>query len=185
MPSDITPWIPALASLGGVLIGSVASLYGSMIGQWMGLKREREAREHEAERSRMRVWNEFQLKTLMELQDALDKMIRSGFRVANVSGQVAHGKMTMEQAIKCEAAFHVVRNQTLKLTVRVEDEQVRALSGNLCTLAEQMKQLGIKFVDRKTYDVSELNSIYADARRQFAGANEKIGDIIRGSQRPG
>jgi tellurite resistance protein len=70
----------------------------------------------------MRQWSEFQVKTLIELQDALDKVIRAAFRVANISGQVANGEMSMEQAIKSEAAFHVMRNQALKLTLLAEPD---------------------------------------------------------------
>jgi tellurite resistance protein len=52
----------------------------------------------------------------------LDKVIRAAFRVANISGQVANGEMSMEQAIKSEAAFHVMRNQALKLTLLAEPD---------------------------------------------------------------
>lgn len=165
------------------LLGSGIALLGSVIGQWMMLQREREAREHEAERTRQGRWNDFQLKTLIELQDGLEKLVRAAFHVSNVSGQVAIGKDSMERAIKCEAAFHAIRNHALKLIVRVEDEEVRARSDDLCSFAEEIKQVGIRFVQNKSYDVSVLNSMHADSRRRFVAANDRIGEIIRGSQR--
>jgi hypothetical protein len=185
MPGEIQPWISVAGPIVGVLLGSGIALVGGVIGQWMMLQREREAREHEADRARQGRWNDFQLKTLIELQDGLEKLVRATFRVSNVSGQVAIGKDSMERAIKCEAAFHAIRNHALKLIVRVEDAEVRALSDDLCSYAEEIKQVGIRFVQNKSYDVGLLNSMHADSRRRFSATNARIGEIIRGSQRLG
>jgi hypothetical protein len=181
MPGETQPWITVAGSIIGVVVGSGIALLGGVIGQWMMLQREREAREHEAERARQGRWNDFQLKTLIDLQDGLEKLVRAAFHVSNVSGQVAIGKESTERAIKCEAAFHAVRNHALKLIVRVEDEDVRARSDDVCTFAEEIKQVGIRFVQNHSYDVSLLNSMHADSRRRFAAVNDRIGKIIRGS----
>lgn len=61
---------------------------------------------------------------------------------------------------------------------------MRTLSRDLCTLVEEIKQLGVIFTETNMYDVSKLNSMYADSRRRFAKTNDRIGEIIPGSQRP-
>ncbi len=184
MAVEANPWIPVVGTLGGALFGGVVSFLGGIIGQWMTLKREREAREHEIEISKRSLWQEFQVKTLINLQDALDRMNRASFRTADLAGKVAQGIIPMERAIESEAAYHSARNRAIKLMARIEDSHVRTLSSELCALAEEIKTLGIMFVDKHRYDTTLLNSKYADLNRKFAEANDRIGDAIRGSHRP-
>ncbi len=184
MAAEVNPWVPVLGTLGGALLGGLASFLGGVIGQWMTLKRERESREHDLEKSRERLWEEFQVKTLIDLQDALDGMNRACFRMANLAGQVAQGNYPMERAIKAEAAYHTARNRALKLMVRIEDKGVRALATELCSVVDEIRQLGISFVACNRYDVRSLNSAYAESTSKFAEANDRIGEVIRGSHRP-
>lgn len=183
MAVEVNPWIPVVGTLGGTLFGGLVSFIGGIIGQWMSLKREREAREHEFERSKRSLWHEFQVKTLINLQDALDRLNRASFRTADLAGKVAQGSIPMERAIESEAAYHADRNRAIKLVARVEDTHVRTLSGELCALAEEIKTLGVIFVNEHRYDTTLLNSKYADSNRKFAEANDRIGDAIRGSHR--
>lgn len=65
--SQWTAWAPVLASL---ITGSLTILAVVLVQAWT-TRREREARERDAIQKENHRWDEFKLKTLVELQDTL------------------------------------------------------------------------------------------------------------------
>lgn len=184
MVVELNAWVPVVGTLGGAFLGGTASFIGSIVGQWMTSKREREARVDEADAERRRQWQEFQGRTLMDLQVALDRTVRISFRTADLAGKAAQGMTPMDQAIRAEAAYHAARNRALILASRVEEVSAREGARALCDLAEGIKTVGVSFAVHKEYDVDRLSTRYAAARRKFVEVNDLIGEVLRLAHRP-
>ncbi|MBV8312387.1 MAG: hypothetical protein JO344_18545, partial [Planctomycetaceae bacterium] len=75
--ADVSPWLQTV-------IGGVMTLAGGALTHWMTLRRERDARRHEADDRRNRQRADFQINTLRELQDALCRIMKSVYSLADV-----------------------------------------------------------------------------------------------------
>src|SRR5208337_3325517 len=67
--ADVSPWLQTV-------IGGLMTLAGGALTHCMTLRRERDARRHEADDRRNRQRADFQIKTLTELQDALCRIMK-------------------------------------------------------------------------------------------------------------
>jgi hypothetical protein len=184
MMIGLNSWIPVIGTLGGALLGGAASFLGGIIGQWMTLKREREARGHEAGEVRRRQWEEFQVKTLIELQDTLAKTNSAAFRTANLTGIAVQRGIPLEPAIKSESIYYMTRNRAIMLVSRVDDGKSRSLANDLLDSIEKLKHIGLSFVEVRRFDVTQLNSQYDITLCKFAETTALIGVVIRTLNKP-
>jgi hypothetical protein len=72
-----SPWAPVVAAgivALGAFLGNLISLVGVWLVQAKTSQREREAKEREAKEKRANRWDDLQMRTLMDLQDALKQL---------------------------------------------------------------------------------------------------------------
>jgi hypothetical protein len=182
--ADMNPWIPVLSSLGGVLLGGTASLLGGIVVQWMTLKREREAREHEAIMERERRLAEFQFKTLIELQDSLSTTVEFA-RVATLkAASFAQKGLSSTEVFESQSLFHTQRSHAQGLLVRIDDATIRELSAAVCNAGDKTLKVGLDYCKTMQYDPPPFYAADEEARGKLGAANEKIGEMIRASDRP-
>jgi len=164
-----------LSALGGSLIGGLLSFLGAVSGQWMTSRREVRAKHLDVAEHRKRQREEFQLKTLLDLQDAAKRY--------SVSGAEIHAEVT--KAIKSRprdpAAFDKFSDQHIDafaqmvvLTARVQDDRVRELSEIM--RHEGRRPFGaFKNTDEPTEQPYDTKAV----GRAFRELNDRIGLVIR------
>src|SRR5262249_60503248 len=74
---DVSPWVQTV-------IGGVMTLLGGALTHLLTVRRERDARRHEAEERRNRQRADFQIKTLTDLQDALCRIMKSAYPISDI-----------------------------------------------------------------------------------------------------
>ena len=126
MPDVNHPWIPVIAAA----IGGALAILGVVVTQWWTAKREHEAREHERKERRERQLADFQIKTLLDIQDATKKLLRTTGSIisANRRGSYEKGAWGCAQIYSGSGKKH--RDLTAEIisdVARVEDESIRNL----------------------------------------------------------
>src|SRR5687768_3295606 len=103
-----SPWAPVVAS-GIVALGAVLGNLLALVGVWLvqakTSQREREAKEREAKEKRANRWDDFQMKTLMDLQDTLRQLvILPGKRMTQLA--VMRAKLRPDDIEKITSSSH-------------------------------------------------------------------------------
>lgn len=70
MNPQLSAWAPVVSA--GIV--GLTSVFGLWLVQWKTSQREYAAKEREAKEKRANRWDDFQMKTLMDLQDAIKRM---------------------------------------------------------------------------------------------------------------
>jgi hypothetical protein len=165
---DASPWVQVI----GTAIGGLATFAGVLVAQRMTAVREREARRIEAEERLRRQRAEFQVKTLLELQEAFLELLK-------VSGKI---HLAHEEAFKrtgewgrCPPGDMSERERellalTLTRTVRVEDDALRSSLQELRALVRLATGARSEH-DALGHGLKIINT--------FDVANSRIGELLR------
>jgi hypothetical protein len=144
--------------------------------------RRRGRRDREARRDARREFleqrrSDFQRQSLLELQEAVMLLIRSGGRLhhADVMAFKNTGKWQghlLPEGVSDEAAL--AQRATATLMVRVEDEEVRRL---VASLKSDTARLG------QTADREEADHLMRSAAENHEVLNQRIGELLRSLDR--
>jgi hypothetical protein len=157
-------WVPTV----NTLITAFFVLLASLIPQIFISARERKARKEEAQARREQQWADFQMKTLLDLQDALSRLtmvtvLTDGEGRGVMQNQVSHDKL-----IKTGARYHMILTRTLTLLVRVGDEQSRSLAQSACAAAAEVKDyMARSFPSGRGYDPNTSDKQIQDMQKKF------------------
>jgi hypothetical protein len=165
--SQLTTW--------GPVIVSTASIVAVVIAQFWTGKRDREARSHDAKQKQVYRWEEFQLKTLLELQQVLR-------RVASLPGRiVAAYDPNIVGSNVTDAGERDVEYVALKEQLFDTAPHVLALS--VCIADERLSRLVHDLLDDATTSIQAKNAkdhkaATAKLLSAFVVSNERIGELI-------
>ena len=182
MPGEIQPWITVAGPIVGVVVGSGIALLGGVIGQWMTLQRERDARRHEAEEHRSRQRADFQIKTLTELQDALCRIMKSTYPISDIDYHETFSgvERDKEKSSRLWKDWQDALSLATVCSARVQDPQIREAGGGILKMAGSLviplRRKG-NDLDQSRDDVEELRETLIE---NFEQVNERIGERLRG-----
>lgn len=168
--ADVSPWVQIV----GTALGGALSIGGGFVAQWMTTGRDREARQVAAEEQRKRQRAEFQMKSLLEVQEAAFDVFlggrlfpRSYYAKVLEAGQRAD----FPNQIDAAEAFNKGITRIIVLAERIEDDQIRCL---LRTLRDQVIQSS-----GSKREPAEAEAAYAALFNTFEETNARIGKVLR------
>lgn len=167
--NPVNPWIPVIAAA----IGGALAILGGMVTQWWTAKREHESREHERKERRERQRADFQIKTLLDLQDATKKLLSTTGSIINANRKKSNEK----GAWGCVQIYSGIGQKHRDLTgeiisdvARVEDESIR----NLYIV---VINYSIKMASARSEE--EVEKASEDFMQSFRSANDRLGEVLR------
>ena len=166
--SDVKDWLPLVNS---AVVGLVAVL-GIVITQVWTSRRERHAKTLEIEDRRIAERNDFQRKTLLQLQVALRRFARS-VGAAHHYTKMEYKKTTNWGVLlpdEMDKASYDALSRVQLLSQRVLDEGLRGMIGQLVNLAS-----GILLA--RSNDAAESASL--DFAEMLSQANDRLGALLR------
>jgi hypothetical protein len=161
-------WAPVVAS--GIV--GLCSLIGIWLAQRTTTRREHAAKEREAKEKRANRWDDFQMKTLMDLQDTLKELVVLPGRklmagdVASYQGNLKDSIVTLLQP---SYDLATARLTALVLSARVPDAQLAKLVSELAGIARDASH---------TSSVEEHQPFMQPLMNTFAAANRRIGELL-------
>jgi hypothetical protein len=177
--ADSNIWAPVVASG----ITGVVTLFGSWLAQWMTSGRESRARQHEAAEQEKRQRLDFQIKTLLELQEAVYGLMQQALNLNSIDGMLALSTAKPEDSeLKQETEkYQLAHSRTTILRVRTQDEGVRIGTSefvdSLVRLMEPVEDSLYKQGFEKTK--ADVTAIRSEVLRLFSSLNDRIGDKLR------
>jgi hypothetical protein len=172
--ADVSPWVQTV-------IGGLMTLAGGSVAHWMTLGREREARRSEGEVHRNRQRADFQIKSLTELQDALCRIMKSAYPLADIdyhdtfSGAERDKQKSSRLWNEWQDAFSMVT----VYSVRVQDPEVRQAVDGILKMASSL----VLPLRRKGDDLEESREETEELRdslmKSFERLNQRIGECLR------
>jgi hypothetical protein len=165
--------INSVYQLIGTALGGALSIAGGFLAQWMTTGREREGRRIDAEENRKRQRAEFQVKTLLEVQEVAWKILDAGLATLALSsrmpGMPQSPQRVQTQMEHFESWKNAVTRQII-LTARVDDSQVRELLTRLRSQANDIMRLS---------STADSNAASQNLRDTFESVNDRIGTLLR------
>ncbi|QSQ24229.1 hypothetical protein JY651_04495 [Pyxidicoccus parkwayensis] len=153
---DLKELIPLIT----FMLGAVLTLVTEATQYQRQVKREREARAAERADQQARATAEFQVQTMLALQESLSKVI-SHMQQRVFSGQLSEAEFK-------ELTEAQVR--TLVLKVRVQDDALRQRVERLTAVLIELAE---------TREPARVSSLWSEAFTGFHEANERIGVLLR------
>jgi hypothetical protein len=172
--ADVSSWLQTV-------IGGLMTLAGGALAHWMALGREREARRHEAEQRRNRQRADFQIKSLMELQDALCRIMKSAYPLADIDYHDTFSGVERDKS-KSSLLWKEWQDGLSVATVcsaRVEDPEVRQAVDGILKMASSL----VIPLRRKGDDLDDSREEAEELRetliKRFDHLNQRIGECLR------
>jgi hypothetical protein len=162
-----------------IMIGGLMTLAGGALVQWMTLWREREVRKHGVEEHRNRQRAEFQLKTLLELQDAMTDLTKAAtdlwaeaYAAFKETGQWGLRDSSDTQTLSPERSekYGVASHRVSVLKIRVLDPSLRSL-------LDSFENMAMRTAIGRTPD--EARQYFDTLPKTFTAANDRLGEILR------
>jgi hypothetical protein len=176
MMADVSQWV----QLSGTALGGVLSLAGGLIAQLMTTGREREGRRVEAEEHRKRQRADFQVKTLLEVQEAAWQVLDAGrwfavhaLKRTDAAGQAGGARVPADVLTQWEKAVP----RQIVLTTRVEDARLRELLTTLRGEANDALRLSSNNLPKPA--ATDCHAANEQLLATFQAANDRIGEILR------
>jgi hypothetical protein len=171
--ADVSPWLQTV-------IGGGMTLAGGALTHWMTVRRERDARRHEAEEHRNRQRADFQIKTLMDLQDALCRVMASAYPISDIDYHETFSgvERDKEKSSRLWKEWQDALSLATVCRARVQDPQIREGVGEILKMASSLmiplRRKGSD-LDQSREDAEELRETLIES---FDRINERIGERL-------
>jgi hypothetical protein len=172
--ADVSPWLQTV-------IGGLMTLAGGALTHWMTLRRERDARRHEADDRRNRQRADFQINTLRELQDALCRIMKSVYSLADVDyhDTISGVERDKKKFSRLWREWQDAYAMATVCSARVRDTAVREAAGGILKMAFSLATP----LRRKGSDLDQSRENAEDIREEliagFDRVNDMIGELLR------
>jgi hypothetical protein len=173
--------MPDLSPLLQTVIGGLMTMGGGALAHRLTLGREREARQHEAEERRRRQQADFQIKTLSDLQDALCRVMKAVYTLADFDYNYTFSGVERDRK-KSGRIWRVWQDAyatSMVCAARARDAEIRQAVGDILQMALSLATP----LKRQGSDLDQARENAEDMREKlmetFERVNQCFGDRLR------
>ncbi|WP_165235996.1 hypothetical protein [Aquisphaera insulae] len=174
MPSE---WVPVVTSIVSPIITATAAILAVHVTQRGTAKKDREQKELDLEHHQLKQRDDFQRKTLLQMQTALMKYEEASARIQDAWTREFNTERVDEEWVegplseRVKQAYRVSMTKVEVLKERILDDELRVKIDAAILSAERMRAA-------ETYDEGRehMHQSYFELR----GAQKRIGQVLRG-----